>query len=168
MLQIPAFLVRQTDLLVAAARTGKFINLKKAQFMSPEAMRFAVDKVVQSGNDRVLLTERDTAFGYQNLVVDLAGISIMKQYAPIVLDVTHALQQPNSHSGITSRRPQLIETLAKAGIASGVDGIFLETHPESHKAKFDVTNMLKLDAPPELLEKLMPLHKAIHKHSYTP
>lgn len=161
-LQIPAFLVRQTALLVAAAQTGKWVNLKKGQFMSPAAMRFAVDKVVQSGNERVILTERGTMFGYENLVVDFTSLPLMKTYAPTVLDVTHALQRPNQASGITGGRPQLIETLARAGIAAGADGLFIETHPEPELAKSDGANMLQLDLLPELLERLLALREVVN------
>ncbi|MEH0007860.1 MAG: 3-deoxy-8-phosphooctulonate synthase [Flavobacteriales bacterium] len=164
-LQIPAFLVRQTDLLVAAAQTGKFINLKKGQFMSPEAMRFAVDKVVQSGNEKVVLTERGTMFGYQNLIVDFTGIPTMKRYAPTVLDVTHGLQQPNLSAGVTGGRPQLIETLARSGIAAGVDGIFIETHPDPAAAQSDGANMLNLHALPDLLQKLVALRETVNGFS---
>ena len=128
-LQIPAFLVRQTDLLVAAAKTNKCVTLKKGQFLSPEAMQFAVQKVIDSGNEKIAIIERGNSFGYTDLVVDFRGIPTMKQYAPVILDVTHSLQQPNQNSGVTGGRPELIETIAKAGIAVGADGIFIETHP---------------------------------------
>ncbi len=164
-LQIPAFLVRQTDLLVAAARTGKFVNLKKGQFMSPESMRFAVDKVVQSGNENAILTDRGTMFGYQNLIVDFSGIPIMKQYAPTVLDVTHSIQQPNSSAGLTGGRPQFIETLARSAIAAGADGIFIETHPDPAAARSDGANMLSLNALPDLLQKLVALRKTVNGFS---
>lgn len=150
-LQIPAFLVRQTDLVVAAAKTQKVVNLKKGQFMSPESMQFAVQKVKDSGNPNSLITERGTTFGYQDLVIDYRGIPVMQQYAPVVLDVTHSLQQPNQASGVTGGRPALIETMAKAGIAVGVDGIFIETHPDPATAKSDGANQLPL----ERLEKLL-------------
>ena len=127
-LQIPAFLARQTDLIVAAAKTGKIVNIKKGQFMSPESMSFAVQKIKDSGNNDILITERGSTFGYQDLVVDFRGIPKMKKFAPVILDVTHSLQQPNQSSGVTDGQPELIETIAKAGIASGVDGIFIETH----------------------------------------
>ncbi len=141
-LQIPAFLVRQTDLVVAAAKTGKVVNLKKGQFMSPESMKHAVQKVLDSGNEQVMITDRGTMFGYQDMIVDFRGIPTMKQYAPVVLDVTHSLQQPNQSSGVTGGRPQLIETIARAGIATGVDGIFMETHFDPANAKSDGVNGL--------------------------
>ncbi|MFM8433715.1 MAG: 3-deoxy-8-phosphooctulonate synthase, partial [Bacteroidota bacterium] len=142
MLQIPAFLCRQTDLLVAAGNTGKFVNVKKGQFLSAEAMRFAVDKIRGTGNNNVLLTERGTTFGYQDLVVDYRGIPAMQQnHVPVILDITHSLQQPNQSSGVTGGRPELIELIAKAGIAVGVDGLFVETHPEPSQAKSDGANM---------------------------
>lgn len=153
-LQIPAFLARQTDLIVAAAKTGKIVNIKKGQFMSPDSMSFAVQKVKDSGNNNVIITERGSSFGYQDLVVDFRGIPKMKSFAPVVLDITHSLQQPNQHSGITGGQPELIETIAKAGIASGVDGIFIETHPDPSISKSDGKNMLKLDKLKFLLEKL--------------
>ena len=154
-LQIPAFLARQTDLIVAAAKTGKIVNIKKGQFMSPDSMLFAIQKVKESGNNNVIITERGSAFGYQDLVIDFRGIPKMKSFAPVVLDITHSLQQPNQHSGITGGQPELIETIAKAGIASGVDGIFIETHPDPSIAKSDGKNMLKLDKLKFLLEKLL-------------
>nr|WP_299345837.1 3-deoxy-8-phosphooctulonate synthase [Allomuricauda sp.] len=150
-LQIPAFLVRQTDLVVAAAETGKVVNLKKGQFMSPESMQHAVKKVADSGNDQAWITDRGTMFGYQDMVVDFRGIPTMKQYAPVVLDVTHSLQQPNQSSGVTGGRPALIGTMARAGIAAGVDGLFMETHFDPANAKSDGANMLDLS----LLEKLL-------------
>jgi 2-dehydro-3-deoxyphosphooctonate aldolase (KDO 8-P synthase) len=160
-LQIPAFLCRQTDLLVAAAKTGKTINIKKGQFLSAEAMQFAVQKVTDSGNDKILLTDRGTMFGYQDMVVDMRGIPTMQQYAPVVLDITHSLQQPNQSSGVTGGKPQLIETIAKAGIAAGADGIFLETHPNPSEAKSDGANMLPLDQVESLLKKLVRIRKAL-------
>jgi 2-dehydro-3-deoxyphosphooctonate aldolase (KDO 8-P synthase) len=160
-LQIPAFLARQTDLIVAAARTGKIVNIKKGQFMSPEAMSFAVQKVKDSGNNNILITERGSTFGYQDLVVDFRGIPKMKKFAPVILDVTHSLQQPNQSSGVTGGQPELIETIAKAGIASGVDGIFIETHHNPSQAKSDGKNMLKLDQLRTLIEKLIKLKNAI-------
>ncbi|MBL6657080.1 MAG: 3-deoxy-8-phosphooctulonate synthase [Flavobacteriales bacterium] len=160
-LQIPAFLCRQTDLLVAAAKTGKTVNIKKGQFLSPQAMQFAVQKVKDSGNNCVMLTERGSQFGYHELVVDFKGIPIMKEYAPVIMDVTHSLQQPNQSSGVTGGQPQLIETIAKAAIASGVDGIFLETHPNPSQAKSDGANMLPLDQLEDLLKKLVRLKKAL-------
>ena len=159
-LQIPAFLVRQTDLLVAAAKTGKHINLKKGQFMSPESMSHAVRKVKDSGNNNVLITERGSMFSYQDLLVDFRGIPVMKQYAPVVLDVTHSLQQPNQSSGVTGGRPEMIETIAKAGIATGADGIFIETHFDPKNAKSDGANMLDIGKLESLLEKLVKIRKA--------
>lgn len=150
-LQIPAFLVRQTDLVVAAAETGKVVNLKKGQFMSPESMKHAVTKVTETGNEQAIITDRGTMFGYQDMIVDFRGIPTMKQYAPVVLDVTHSLQQPNQSSGITGGRPALIGTMSRAGIAAGVDGLFMETHFDPANAKSDGANMLDLS----LLEKLL-------------
>lgn len=161
-LQIPAFLVRQTDLLVAAAKTKKIVTLKKGQFLSPDAMKFVVQKVKDYGNDQVALIERGTTFGHQDLVVDYRGIPVMKSYAPVILDVTHSLQQPNRSSGITGGRPELIETLAKAGIAIGVDGIFIETHPDPKQAKSDGANMLRLDLLEGLLKKLVKLRHIVN------
>lgn len=161
-LQIPAFLCRQTDLLVAAARTGKIVNIKKGQFLSPEAMRFAAEKVVEAGNDQVMLTERGTTFGYQDLVVDYRGIPEMQSFGyPVILDVTHSLQRPNQTSGVTGGMPQLIETIAKAGVAVGVDGLFMETHQDPSVAKSDGANMLRLDLLEELLEKLVRIRKSL-------
>ena len=161
-LQIPAFLCRQTDILVAAAKTGKVVNIKKGQFLSAEAMQFAVTKVRESGNEKVVLTERGTTFGYQDLVVDYRGIPVMRSMnVPVVLDITHSLQQPNQASGVTGGKPGLIETVAKAGIAVGVDGIFIETHPNPAEAKSDGANMLKLDLLEPLLEKLTEIRKAV-------
>jgi 2-dehydro-3-deoxyphosphooctonate aldolase (KDO 8-P synthase) len=160
-LQIPAFLCRQTELLIAAAHTGKYINIKKGQFVSAESMKFAVDKVRQSGNDRVMLTERGTTFGYNDLVVDFRGIPVMQSIGvPVILDVTHSLQIPNRAAGTSGGHPQFIETLAKAGIAAGADGIFLETHPDPLSAKSDGENMLHLDLLENLLEKLVKIRKA--------
>ncbi len=164
-LQIPAFLVRQTDLVVAAAKTGKVVNLKKGQFMSPESMQYAVKKVTDSGNTQVMITDRGTMFGYQDMVVDFRGIPLMQQFAPTVLDITHSLQQPNQSSGVTGGKPELIETLAKAGIAVGVDGLFLETHFNPNIAKSDGANMLKLDLLEDLLTKLTAIRKTINKFS---
>lgn len=161
-LQIPAFLVRQTDLLVAAANTGKVVNLKKGQFMSPESMKHAVNKVIDSNNDQVMITDRGTMFGYQDMVVDFRGIPVMKQYAPVVLDVTHSLQQPNQSSGVTGGRPELISTIARAGIATGVDGIFIETHFDPANAKSDGANMLHLDQLEQLLNNLTALRKTVN------
>lgn len=162
-LQIPAFLCRQTELLVAAARTGKAVNIKKGQFMSPEAMRFAVEKVqATSGSGQVLLTERGTTFGYQDLIVDFRGIPVMQSFGvPAILDCTHSLQQPNQNTGVTGGRPTLIETIARAGIAVGVDGLFIETHPKPAQAKSDGANMLPLDQMKPLLEKLLKIKIAI-------
>ncbi len=158
-LQIPAFLVRQTDLVVAAAKTGKVVNLKKGQFMSPESMKFAVDKVTQSGNTQVTITERGTMFGYGDMIVDFRGIPTMQAFAPVILDITHSLQQPNQSSGVTGGRPELIETIAKAGMAVGVDGIFLETHFDPASAKSDGANMLPLDKLEGLLKKLIAINE---------
>jgi 2-dehydro-3-deoxyphosphooctonate aldolase (KDO 8-P synthase) len=162
-LQIPAFLVRQTDLVVAAAKTGKTVNLKKGQFMSPEAMQHAVRKVYDSGNEKAMITDRGTMFGYQDMIVDFRGIPVMQEYAPTILDITHSLQQPNQSSGVTGGKPELIETIAKAGIAVGVDGIFLETHPEPQNAKSDGANMLKLDYLEDLLTKLVAIRTTINQ-----
>lgn len=161
-LQIPAFLCRQTDLLVAAAKTGKVVNIKKGQFLSPQSMHFAVDKVVESGNSNVMITERGTTFGYTDLVVDYRGIPEMKKTGyPVVLDITHSLQQPNQASGVTGGLPELIETVAKAGIAVGADGLFIETHENPSVAKSDGANMLQLDLLEQLLEKLVRIRQAI-------
>ncbi len=159
-LQIPAFLVRQTDLLVAAAKTGKHVSLKKGQFMSPESMSHAVKKIKDSGNNNTIITERGSMFGYQDLIVDFRGIPAMKEFAPVVLDVTHSLQQPNQSSGVTGGRPEMIETIAKAGIATGVDGIFIETHFDPQNAKSDGANMLNINKLESLLEKLVIIRKA--------
>jgi 2-dehydro-3-deoxyphosphooctonate aldolase (KDO 8-P synthase) len=161
-LQIPAFLCRQTSLLVAAAQTGKVVNIKKGQFVSPEAMQFAADKVREEGNEQVMLTERGTTFGYQDLIVDFRGIPVMQSFdAPVILDCTHSLQQPNQSSGVTGGRPALIETIARAGVAVGVDGLFIETHPEPSKAKSDGANMLPLDRLEALLVKLVGIRASI-------
>ena len=161
-LQIPAFLCRQTDLLVAAAKTGRTVNIKKGQFMSPEAMSNAVEKVREAGNPRVMLTERGTCFGYQDLVVDFRGVKAMQQnHCPVVLDCTHSLQQPNPPSGVTGGRPDLIETIAKAGVAVGFDGLFMETHPEPAKALSDGANMLPLHELKPLLIKLIRIRQSI-------
>ena len=162
-LQIPAFLVRQTDLVVAAANTGKIVNLKKGQFMSPEAMQHAVRKVQDSGNEKVMITDRGTMFGYQDMIVDFRGIPVMQKYAPTVLDITHSLQQPNQSSGVTGGKPELIETIARAGIAVGVNGIFLETHHDPSIAKSDGANMLKLDYLEDLLSKLVAIRATINQ-----
>ena len=158
-LQIPAFLVRQTDLIVAAAKTGKYINLKKGQFMSPESMQHAVVKVTDSSNENVWITDRGTMFGYQDLVVDFRGIPVMKAFAPTILDVTHSLQQPNQASGVTGGRPEMIETMARAGIAAGVDGLFMETHFDTNQAKSDGENMLPLEHMEGILTRLYRLHQ---------
>lgn len=161
-LQIPAFLCRQTDLLVAAARTGKIVNIKKGQFLSPGAMQFAVQKVADAGNSNVMITERGTTFGYTDLVVDFRGIPQMRTFGyPVVMDVTHSLQQPNQTSGVTGGLPSLIETIAKAAIVVGADGLFIETHPEPSKAKSDGANMLQLDLLETLLTRLTRIREAI-------
>ena len=160
-LQIPAFLVRQTDLVVAAANTGKVVNLKKGQFMSPESMKHAVQKVLDCNNQNVMVTDRGTMFGYQDMIVDYRGIPTMQQYATTVLDVTHSLQQPNQMAGVTGGRPDMIETVAKAGIAVGVDGIFIETHFDPANAKSDGANMLHLDYFEDLMKKLVAIRKTV-------
>ena len=161
-LQIPAFLCRQTDLLVAAAHTGKIVNIKKGQFLSPDAMQFAAQKVADAGNRNIMLTERGTTFGYTDLVVDFRGIPQMQQFGyPVVMDATHSLQQPNQSSGVTGGMPALIETIAKAAIAVGADGLFIETHPEPAKAKSDGANMLQLDLLEGLLARLIRIRQAI-------
>ncbi len=162
-LQIPAFLVRQTDLVVAAANTGKTVNLKKGQFMSPESMKHAVQKVLDCHNENVMVTDRGTMFGYQDMIVDYRGIPVMQHYATTVLDITHSLQQPNQSSGVTGGRPDLIETIAKAGIAVGVDGIFIETHFDPAHAKSDGANMLHLDYFESLMEKLVAIRQTIRQ-----
>lgn len=161
-LQIPAFLCRQTDLLVAAAQTGKFVNIKKGQFLSAGSMKFAVDKVKDSGNNNVILTDRGNTFGYQDLIVDFRGIPEMKSFGvPVVMDCTHSLQQPNQTSGVTGGKPELIGTIAKAAIAVGADGLFIETHPEPENAKSDGANMLHLTLLENLLEKLIRIRQAV-------
>ena len=161
-LQIPAFLCRQTELLIAAAKTGKTVNIKKGQFLAPESMKFGVDKVRQSGNEHVWLTERGAMFGYQDMIVDYRGIPEMqKNQVPVILDVTHSLQQPNQSSGVTGGKPELIATIAKAGIAVGADGIFIETHPRPAEALSDGANMLQLDKLENLLSQLIKIRKAI-------
>ena len=161
-LQIPAFLCRQTDLLIAAAKTGKVINVKKGQFLSAASMQFAVDKVVESGNPNVILTDRGNTFGYQDLIVDFRGIPEMRSFnVPVVMDCTHSLQQPNQASGVTGGKPALIETIAKAAIAVGADGLFIETHPDPKNAKSDGANMLHLDLLEDLLVKLVRVRQAI-------
>jgi 2-dehydro-3-deoxyphosphooctonate aldolase (KDO 8-P synthase) len=161
-LQIPAFLVRQTDLVVAAAKTGKVINLKKGQFMSPGAMKHAVQKVIDCGNEKVWITDRGAMFGYQDMIVDFRGIPEMQQFAPTILDITHSLQQPNQSSGVTGGKPELIETIARAGIAVGVDGLFLETHFDPANAKSDGANMLDIKYLENLLTRLVAIRKTIN------
>jgi len=163
-LQIPAFLCRQTELLIAAAQTNKVVNIKKGQFLSPEAMKFAAQKVTDSGNDRVWITERGSTFGYQDLIVDMRSFpTIHKFNLPVVLDITHSLQQPNQTSGVTGGQPEMIETIGRAGIAAGADGIFIETHPEPDKAKSDGANMLNLAYLEQLLENLSEIKATINK-----
>ena len=162
-LQIPAFLCRQTDLLVAAANTGKAINIKKGQFLSPASIKHALNKIKDSGNNNVMLTDRGNMFGYQDIVVDYRGIPTMQSFGvPVLLDVTHSLQKPNQQNGITGGNPQMIEIIAKAGVAAGVDGIFLETHPEPNKAQSDGDNMLELNKLEDLLTKLVRIREAIN------
>ncbi len=161
-LQIPAFLCRQTDLLIAAAHTGRFVNIKKGQFLSPESMAFAVQKIRDAGNDQVAVTERGSTFGYQDLIVDYRGIPEMRKFATTILDITHSQQQPNQAAGVTGGRPDLIETIARAGIAVGADGIFIETHPDPSTAKSDGANMLKLDMLSDLLKRLTSLRMAVN------
>ncbi len=166
MLQIPAFLCRQTDLLIAAAHTGKMVNIKKGQFLSPGAMKHAVEKVRQAGNDRVAITERGTTFGYQDLIIDYRGIPEMQRNnCPVILDITHSLQQPNQAAGVTGGRPDMISTVARAGIAAGCDGLFIETHPEPAKALSDGANMLRLDLLDTLLSELTLLRMTVNKLS---
>lgn len=164
-LQIPAFLCRQTDLLIAAAKTGKMVNIKKGQFLSPESMKYAVAKVRESsGADNVMLTDRGTMFGYQDLIVDFRGIPEMKKFGcPVVMDVTHSLQQPNQTAGVTGGRPDMIETIARAAIATGADGLFIETHRNPAVAKSDGANMLRLDLLSQLLERLTLIRQTINK-----
>ena len=162
-LQIPAFLCRQTDLLVAAARTGKVINIKKGQFLAPEAMAFAAGKIVEAGNPNVMLTDRGTTFGYYDLIVDMRAIPTMQRLGyPVVTDITHSLQQPNQSSGVTGGQPEMIETIARASVAAGVDGLFLETHPDPSVAKSDGANMLRLDLLEGLLERLCRIRETIN------
>lgn len=161
-LQIPAFLCRQTDLLIAAAKTGKVVNVKKGQFLSAGSMKFAVDKILESGNPNVLLTDRGNTFGYQDLIVDFRGIPEMRAFnVPVIMDVTHSLQQPNQTTGVTGGKPALIETIAKAAIAVGADGLFIETHPDPANAKSDGANMLQLDLLEGLMERLIKVRQAI-------
>ncbi len=161
-LQIPAFLVRQTDLVVAAAKTDKVVNLKKGQFMSPGAMKHAVQKVKDSGNDKAWVTDRGTMFGYQDMIVDFRGIPEMKSFAPTILDVTHSLQQPNQTAGVTGGRPEMIETIARAGVVNNVDGLFIETHFDPATAKSDGANMLHLDNLEQLLTNLVAIRKVVN------
>ncbi len=163
-LQIPAFLCRQTELLVAAAKTGKVINIKKGQFLAPEAMQFAAQKVVDAGNNKIMLTERGNSFGYQDLIVDYRGIPVMQKTGfPVILDITHSLQQPNQSVGVTGGQPEMIETIARAGIAVGVDGLFMETHPDPSCAKSDGANMLPLAQAESLLSKLVKLRQLVNQ-----
>lgn len=161
-LQIPAFLCRQTDILTAAAKTGKIINIKKGQFLSAQSMQFAAKKVAESGNEKIMLTDRGTMFGYQDLIVDFRGIPTMKAFGyPVIMDITHSLQQPNQSQGVSGGIPEMIETIAKAAIAVGADGIFMETHPEPSKAKSDGANMLPLSQVESLLQKLIKIKQAL-------
>ena len=160
-LQIPAFLARQTDLLIAAAKTGKVVNIKKGQFMNPESMKFAINKVIESGNNKVMITERGTMFGYQDLIVDFRGIPTMKSFATTVLDVTHSLQRPNQTTGVTGGFPEMIETVAKAGVVNEIDGLFIETHFDPSKALSDGKNMLPLDKLEDLLHKLVKIRQTV-------
>jgi len=162
-LQIPAFLCRQTELLEAAGETGKVVNVKKGQFLSPEAMEHAVGKVQQTGNSKVWITERGTTFGYQDLVVDFRGIPVMKGFAPVIMDCTHSLQQPNQSSGVTGGRPAMIETMARAAIATGADGLFIETHPDPSNALSDGANMMRLDAMKGMLERMVQLRTVVNE-----
>ncbi len=163
-LQIPAFLCRQTDLLIAAAKTGRAVNIKKGQFLAPGSMRFAADKVRQAGNDAVMVTDRGTTFGYGDMVVDFRGIPEMQAECgcPVIMDVTHSLQQPNTTGGVTGGRPDMIETIARAAIAVGADGLFIETHPDPAVAKSDGANMLRLDLLPALLRRLTELRRVVN------
>jgi len=161
-LQIPAFLVRQTDLVVAAAETGKTVNLKKGQFMSPESMKHAVTKVTDCDNEQVMVTDRGTMFGYKDMIVDFRGIPTMREFAPTVLDVTHSLQQPNQSSGVTGGRPDMIETIARAGVVNNVDGLFIETHFDPANAKSDGTNMLDLKYLEQLMTNLVAIRQTIN------
>ena len=166
-LQIPAFLCRQTDLLSAAARTGKWINIKKGQFLSGSSMKFAVEKVRESGNNNIMLTDRGNMYGYQDIVVDFRNIPEMKKIGvPVIMDITHSLQQPNQDQGVSGGRPEMIETLGKAAISVGADGIFIETHPDPAAAKSDGANMLKLSGMEDLLIKLIALRKTINSFNY--
>lgn len=160
-IQIPAFLCRQTDLLLAAGITGKGVNIKKGQFSSPESMQFAVDKVKSTGNNKVFLTERGTTFGYQDLVVDFRSVPVMQKFAPVIVDCTHSLQQPNQSSGVTGGNPEMIETIARAAVATGADGLFIETHPNPKEAQSDGQNMLQLNKLEAILEKCLKIREAI-------
>ncbi|MEG1955192.1 MAG: 3-deoxy-8-phosphooctulonate synthase [Mucinivorans sp.] len=163
-LQIPAFLCRQSDMLEAAAKTGKWVNIKKGQFLAPESMRFAAEKITQHGNPNVMLTDRGVNFGYQDIIVDYRGLPTMQSFGyPVILDITHSLQQPNQPSGVTGGRPELIETIARAGIAVGVDGLFIETHPRPDQAKSDGANMLQLSRMKEMLTRLVELRKCVNR-----
>jgi 2-dehydro-3-deoxyphosphooctonate aldolase (KDO 8-P synthase) len=167
LLQIPAFLCRQSDLLTAAAKTGKWINIKKGQFLSGSSMKFAVEKVRESGNNNIMLTDRGNMFGYQDIVVDFRNIPIMKQIGvPVIMDITHSLQQPNQEQGVSGGRPEMIETIGRAAISVGADGIFIETHPDPSIAKSDGANMLKLSGMDNLLKKLIALRKTINSFNY--
>ena len=160
-LQIPAFLARQTDLLISAAKTGKFINIKKGQFMSPESMKFAVEKITSSGNENFMITDRGTQFGYQDLIVDFRSIPVLRKIGPTILDVTHSLQKPNQDTGVSGGNPNLIETIARAGVVNSVDGLFIETHPNPKESLSDGANMLQLDKLESLLEKLVKIRQLI-------
>lgn len=161
-LQIPAFLCRQTELLEAAARTGKYVNIKKGQFLAPDSMKFAAQKVEHFGNSKIILTDRGTQFGYSDLIIDFRGVPTMKSFGyPVVVDITHSLQEPNQSSGVTGGRPDMISTIAKASIAVGADGLFLETHPDPSQAKSDGANMLRLDLLENLIKTLLPIRQAI-------
>ena len=162
-IQIPAFLARQTDILVSAANTNKIINIKKGQFMSADSMKYAVDKVVESGNQKVMITERGTQFGYNDLIVDFRGINELKKIAPTILDVTHSVQKPNQTTGVTGGNPEYIESLARAGVVNGVDGIFLETHTDPSSAKSDGANMLDINKVEELLTNLIAIRETTSK-----
>ena len=161
-LQIPAFLCRQTDLLIAAAKTGRIVNIKKGQFLAPDSMKFAAQKVEHFGNSNIILTDRGTQFGYSDLIIDFRGIPTMQSFGyPVVVDITHSLQEPNQSSGVTGGRPEMISTIAKASIAVGADGLFLETHPDPSQAKSDGANMLRLDLLENLIKTLLPIRQAI-------
>lgn len=161
-LQIPAFLCRQTELLEAAAKTGRYVNIKKGQFLAPDSMKFAAQKVEHFGNSNIILTDRGTQFGYSDLIIDFRGVPTMKSFGyPVVVDITHSLQEPNQSSGVTGGRPDMISTIAKASIAVGADGLFLETHPYPSQAKSDGANMLRLDLLENLIKTLLPIRQAI-------